>query len=64
MGASASGKSSLVNAGLLPALLGGFSPRVGSHWRIAAFRPGANPIHNLARALARRRSWRPTTRTR
>ena len=52
MGASASGKSSLVNAGLLPALLGGFSPRVGSHWRIAAFRPGANPIHNLARALA------------
>ena len=30
----------------------GSSPRAGSHWRIAAFRPGANPIHNLARALA------------
>ncbi len=52
MGASASGKSSLVNAGLLPALLGRSSPTVGSQWRIAAFRPGANPIHNLARALA------------
>jgi WD40 repeat protein len=52
MGASASGKSSLVNAGLLPALLGGFAPRVGSQWHIAAFRPGTNPIHNLARALA------------
>lgn len=52
MGASGSGKSSLVNAGLLPALLGGFSARVGSQWRIATFRPGGNPIHNLARALA------------
>src|SRR5262245_8788422 len=52
MGASASGKSSLVNAGVLPALHGGFAPRVGSHWRIAAFRPGVSPIHNLARALA------------
>jgi len=52
MGASASGKSSLVHAGLLPALHGGFAPRVGSHWRIASIRPGANPIHHLARALA------------
>ncbi len=52
MGASASGKSSLVHAGLLPALHGGFAPRVGSHWRVASVRPGANPIHNLARALA------------
>ena len=52
MGASASGKSSLVNAGVLPALHGGFVPRVGSHWRIASFRPGVSPIHNLARALA------------
>ena len=52
MGASASGKSSLVNAGVLPALHGGFAARVGSHWRIASFRPGVSPIHNLARALA------------
>jgi energy-coupling factor transporter ATP-binding protein EcfA2 len=52
LGASGSGKSSLVKAGLLPALHGGFSLAVGSHWRIATFRPGGNPIHNLARALA------------
>ena len=52
MGASGSGKSSLVAAGLLPALHGGFSPRVGSRWRVATFRPGASPIHNLACALA------------
>lgn len=52
MGASGSGKSSLVAAGLLPALHGGFSVDVGSHWRIAGMRPGRNPIHNLAWSLA------------
>ncbi len=52
LGSSGSGKSSLVKAGLLPALHGGFSRRVGSHWQIATLRPGGNPIHNLARALA------------
>ena len=31
LGSSGSGKSSLVKAGLLPALHGGFSRRVGSH---------------------------------
>ncbi len=51
MGASGSGKSSLVTAGLLPALHGGFSVGVGSHWRIVGLRPGRNPIHNLARTL-------------
>lgn len=54
LGASGSGKSSLVKAGVLPALHGGFALRVGSHWRIATFRPGGNPIHSLARALAAR----------
>ncbi len=52
MGPSGSGKSSLVKAGLIPALHGGFSLRVGSRWRIAVFRPGGNPIHNLALALS------------
>ena len=51
MGASGSGKSSLVAAGLLPALLGGLSTSLGANWRIASFRPGGNPIRNLARAL-------------
>lgn len=52
VGTSGSGKSSLVTAGLLPALHGGFLLDVGSHWRIATLRPGSNPIHNLAQALA------------
>src|SRR5262249_27527638 len=42
---------SLVRAGLLPALLGGFMSRAGSGWRIAILRPGNDPIGNLARAL-------------
>jgi energy-coupling factor transporter ATP-binding protein EcfA2 len=51
VGTSGSGKSSLVRAGLLPYLYGGFMPGRGSHWRAAIFRPGSDPIGNLARAL-------------
>src|SRR5215470_10547349 len=51
VGTSGSGKSSLVRAGLLPALHGGFMTSAGSGWRIAVMRPGNDPIGNLARAL-------------
>jgi len=51
VGTSGSGKSSLVRAGLLSALHGGFMPRVGANWRVASFRPRSNPIGNLAIAL-------------
>jgi WD40 repeat protein/energy-coupling factor transporter ATP-binding protein EcfA2 len=52
VGTSGSGKSSLVRAGLLPALQGGLMASAGSDWRIAIMHPGDNPIRNLARALA------------
>jgi hypothetical protein len=52
VGTSGSGKSSLVRAGLLPALHGGFMRNAGSAWRVALFRPGDNPIRNLAAALS------------
>lgn len=52
VGTSGSGKSSLVSAGLLPALFSGHMPSAGSSWRIANFRPGSSPISNLARALS------------
>ncbi len=51
VGTSGSGKSSLVRAGLLPALRGGFLVASGSHWRIAVLRPGGAPIESLASAL-------------
>src|SRR5215472_64715 len=52
VGTSGSGKSSLVRAGLLPALERGFMAGAGSNWRIITMRPGATPIENLAIALS------------
>lgn len=52
IGTSGCGKSSLIKAGLLPALYCGFMAGAGSGWRTAIFRPGDDPIGNLAKALA------------
>ncbi len=52
VGTSGSGKSSLVNCGLRPALRRGGMASAGSAWRMAQFRPGSDPIKALARALA------------
>jgi energy-coupling factor transporter ATP-binding protein EcfA2/flagellar biosynthesis GTPase FlhF len=51
VGTSGSGKSSLVRAGLLPSLHGGFMISAGSSWRVTIFRPGGDPIGALATAL-------------
>src|SRR4051794_4210555 len=58
VGPSGSGKSSVVRAGLLPALAGGVLP--GSHtWTQAVIRPGAHPLRELRRATRRlEREWR------
>ena len=52
VGPSGSGKSSAVRAGLLPALAEGVVPG-SEHWRRAVMRPGARPLAELSRALAR-----------
>lgn len=52
VGTSGSGKSSLVRCGLISALYGGFMVRAGSSWRVTKFRPGEDPIGNLAVALS------------
>jgi WD40 repeat protein/tetratricopeptide (TPR) repeat protein/energy-coupling factor transporter ATP-binding protein EcfA2 len=57
LGASGSGKSSLVRAGLLPALYGGSLPGAGSHWSVAVMRPGGDPIGNLAESLLESELW-------
>lgn len=52
VGTSGSGKSSLVRAGLIPALERNCPGAVTRRWRIAIFRPGMNPIVELADALS------------
>src|SRR5262245_55949604 len=50
VGTSGSGKSSLVRAGLIPALYGDLLA-AGSHWRVVIFRPGDDPITAMADEL-------------
>ncbi len=52
IGASGSGKSSLVRSGLIPSLHSGFMISAGSSWRVAILRPGEDPIGHLAAALS------------
>ena len=51
VGTSGCGKSSLVRAGLIPALKTGLMVSGGARWVVATMRPGDQPIRNLARAL-------------
>ena len=51
VGLSGSGKSSLVRAGLLPALRRGHLAGAGSQWRVSVTRPGSDPLSALARVL-------------
>ncbi len=51
VGSSGTGKSSLVNTGLIEALELGFMAEAGSNWRIINFRPGGRPLRNLAGGL-------------
>jgi len=52
VGTSGSGKSSLVNCGLRPALHRGMMASAGTQWRVVQFRPGNRPITAMALALA------------
>src|SRR5262245_10069152 len=53
VGASGSGKSSLVKCGVLPALYSGYMTTAGSRWKVGVLRPGDDPIVNLAKTLAK-----------
>src|SRR6185436_11943536 len=53
VGTSGSGKSSLIRAGLMPALRGGMMAGAGAGWRISVMRPGGDPIGNLAAELVK-----------
>ena len=62
VGPSGSGKSSLVNAGLLPAIREGYLPG-SSHWYIAKMTPGGDPLQKLEEALLRIAAGRPADLT-
>ena len=51
VGASGSGKSSLVRAGLLPELHGGTMTSTSIAWETVIMRPGGDPLSNLADSL-------------
>ena len=60
IGASGSGKSSLVRAGVIPALKSGarladgsLPPSESAHWSYRVFNPGGHPLDALAAALAK-----------
>ncbi|MHC1705561.1 MAG: hypothetical protein AB9846_16795 [Tenuifilaceae bacterium] len=52
LGASGTGKSSLIYCGLLPILYGGFLHNGRSKWKIVITHPGSGPINNLAHSIA------------
>jgi energy-coupling factor transporter ATP-binding protein EcfA2 len=52
VGASGSGKSSLVKCGLIPSLQKGFISEAGSDWDVAFFTPGNTPFQNMAKTLS------------
>ncbi len=51
VGSSGSGKSSLIRAGLIPALKAGYLVNEKDRWLIAIFKPGEDPLRNFAAAL-------------
>ncbi len=51
IGASGSGKSSLMYCGLIPILYGGFMTDAGSDWTVLVTRPGISPMENLAESI-------------
>jgi hypothetical protein len=58
LGASGTGKSSLVRAGMVPALHRGALASAGYNWNVCIFKPGDAPLSNLAQALTEHPGWR------
>lgn len=51
VGSSGSGKSSLIRAGLIPALKAGYLVDDSDKWFISQMKPGQNPIYNLVESV-------------
>jgi WD40 repeat protein/energy-coupling factor transporter ATP-binding protein EcfA2 len=55
LGSSGCGKSSLIKAGVIPALKAGLLTRQGHDWQVIAMQPGRNPLISLAEAFSHTR---------
>ena len=51
VGSSGSGKSSLLRAGLIPALMSGYLVENSSKWMVAIMKPGKKPLNYLAESI-------------
>ncbi len=51
VGSSGCGKSSLLRAGLIPALKAGYLVDDSDNWFISIMKPGQNPLYNLAESI-------------
>jgi len=51
VGSSGCGKSSLIRAGVIPKLKGGFLTEKRDYWLIATMRPSGDPLFHLSRSL-------------
>lgn len=51
LGSSGTGKSSLMNCGIIPKLYSGLYSNNGNDWEVVYTRPGSNPIKNLAKSI-------------
>lgn len=63
VGTSGCGKSSLVKAGMLPALDAGFLAQAGARWTVADLRPGHRPMWALAESLLASQAFAPARGT-
>lgn len=52
VGSSGCGKSSIIKAGVIPALMKNKTEYFATTWKLSLFRPADDPIGNLARSLA------------
>ena len=60
LGPTGCGKTSLLNAGLIPEILAGQNGLAGKDWVFTIFRPGSNPIANFSSAITKNNLLNPS----